>query len=181
MLHVFCSVQELWCPEVLSYQLLSGQWLQVGFCREKMVLVGSTVQSVLQSPHCWSRKFSVVVPTMVRNLPCPLHMLSPCLPSDSNIFTRQLAGVCRGKSEARIRAKPSDPCKEQTYDLSLLSTISRQSQLIEPMKAHLSIQVYMQHWNTQRLPSSSRKNIQTTLDFLVLPYFLLPWQYMWGP
>lgn len=115
------------------------------------------------------------VPTVVRDLSCPLHMLSPRLPSDSNIFTRQLAGVCRGKSKAWIRAKPSDPCREQNYDLGLLSTISWQTRLTEPMKAHPSIQVCMQHWDTQRLPGCSRKeSIQTTLDFLGLHRFLLP-------
>lgn len=40
-----------------------------------------------------------------------------------------------GKSEAWIRAQWSDPYREQTYDLGLLSTISLQIQLIQLLKA----------------------------------------------
>lgn len=51
----------------------------------------------------------------------PSHALT-LSPKYSKIFTRQLARVCRGKSEAWIRAKWNDPYREQTYDLGLLGT-----------------------------------------------------------
>lgn len=92
---------------------------------------------------------------------CPphstLHMCPPCPPSDSEILTRQLAGVCRGKSEAWIRAKYSDPCREQTYDLGLLSTVFLLTPLTEHPESPSFSQVRMHHGNTQRLPGRGRK------------------------
>lgn len=153
-----------------------------------MGFIGSAVQrdalrylgSAPRSPHCWSRMFSVVAPAVVRDLPCSLHMCPPCPPSDSKILTRQLAGICRGKSEAWVRAKYSDPCREQTYDLGLLSTVFLLTPLTEHPESPSFSQVHMHHGNTQRLPGHGR-NIQTKLGFLVSCCFHFPSRPIWGP
>ena len=98
-------------------------------CQGEMVLTGFTVQrntlsytgSPPRSLTVGQECFQLLPQPWWRFALLPSHALT-LSPKYSKIFTRQLAGVCRGKSKAWIRAKWNDPYREQTYDLGLLGT-----------------------------------------------------------
>lgn len=124
-----CPAQELRCPGALSHQFHTGQWSHRGVpggngfnwvhCAKEYIKLHRL--SSQESSRLVKKVFSCRPNRGERFALLPSHALT-LSPKYSKIFTRQLAGVCRGKSKAWVRAKWNDPYREQTYDLGLLGT-----------------------------------------------------------